>query len=110
MFEKTEILKRLDSLLEDWKASFHIEFLDEIAMKRVVRKGKVVRKVAVKRKGFKVVRQGASVKFVRMTQKEKRTRRVTARKAWRKSKSARKVKTKRTMIRSKVRMKSLYGK
>lgn len=103
----------MDSLLEDWKASFDLEFsdcLDEVAMKRVVRKGKIVRKVKVKRKGYKVVRKGTQVKFVRMTQKEKRVRRKAARKAWRVGKSARKVKTKRTMIRSKVRMRTLYGK
>lgn len=109
MFDKSEILAKLDSLLEEWKALHHLEFLDEVAMKRVVRKGKIVRKVKVKRKGYKVVRQGSRVKFVRMTQKEKRMRRKAARKAWRVGKSARKTKTKRTMIRSKVRMKTLYG-
>jgi hypothetical protein len=110
MFDKDEILKNLDSILESWKASHTLAFPDEAGMKRVVRRGKVVRKVKVKKKGYKVVRKGSQVKFVRMTQREKRTRRVSARKAWRKQKSARKVKTKRTMIRSKVRMKSLYGK
>lgn len=84
--------------------------LNEIAMKRVVRKGKIVRKVKVKRKGFKVLRQGQQVKFVRMTQKEKRVRRKSARMAWRKGKGLRKTKSKRTMIRSKVRMRQLYGK
>lgn len=110
MLEKTEILDKLDSILEEWKISHYIEFLDEIAMKRVVRNGNIVRKVKVKRKGFKVVRHGNSVKFVRMTPKEKRARRKAARKAWRVGKAARKTKTKRTMIRSKVRMKALYGK
>jgi len=107
---KEKLLENLDSLLESWKCSFRLEVLDEIAMKRVVRKGKIVRKVKLKKKGFKVVRDGAKVKFVRMTQKEKRSRRKAARKAWRVGKAARKVKAKRTMIRSKVRMKSLYGK
>ena len=110
MFTKSEILAKLDALLENWKVSHHLEFLDEVAMKRVVRKGKIVRKVKVKRKGYKVVRQGNRIKFVRMTQKEKRARRKAARKAWRVSKSARKTKAKRSMIRSKVRMKTLYGK
>lgn len=110
MFSREEILERMDALLEDWKAAHTLEFLDEVAMKRVVRNGKIVRKVKVKRKGFKVVRRGNSVKFVRMTQKEKRARRKAARKAWRVGKAARKQKAKRTMIRSKVRMKNLYGK
>ncbi len=109
IWEKSEILAKLDSLFESWKALHHLEFLDEVAMKRVVRKGKIVRKVAVKRKGYKVVRHGSQVKFVRMTQKEKRVRRKSARKAWRVGKSARKVKAKRTMVRSKVRIKTLYG-
>ena len=110
MYSREEILARMDALLEDWKAAHTLEFLDEVAMKRVVRNGKIVRKVKVKRKGFKVVRKGNSVKFVRMTQKEKRARRKAARKAWRVGKAARKQKAKRTMIRSKVRMKTLYGK
>ena len=110
MFSREEILARMDALLEDWKATHTLEFLDEVAMKRVVRNGKIVRKVKVKRKGFKVVRKGNSVKFVRMTQKEKRARRKAARKAWRVGKAARKHKAKRSMIRSKVRMKTLYGK
>mgnify|MGYP000948163777 FL=1 len=110
MFSREEILARMDALLEDWKAAHTLEFLDEVAMKRVVRNGKIVRKVKVKRNGFKVVRRGNTVKFVRMTQKEKRARRKAARKAWRVGKAARKQKAKRTMIRSKVRMKTLYGK
>ena len=109
MYSREEILARMDALLEDWKAAHTLEFLDEVAMKRVVRGGKIVRKVKVKRKGFKVVRKGNSVKFVRMTQKEKRARRKAARKAWRVGKAARKQKAKRTMIRSKIRMKTLYG-
>lgn len=110
MFSREEILARMDALLEDWKAAHTLEFLDEVAMKRVVRNGKIVRKVKVKRKGFKVVRKGNSVKFVRMTQKEKRARRKAARKAWRVGKAARKQKARRSMIHSKVRMKTLYGK
>jgi hypothetical protein len=108
--DKSEILEKLDSLLEEWKLSHHLEFLDEVAMKRVVRKGKIIRKVKVKRKGYKVVRQGDRVRFVRMTPQEKRARRRAARKAWRIGKAARLTKSKRTLIRSKVRMKTLYGK
>lgn len=84
--------------------------INEVAMKRVVRNGKIVRKVKVKRKGFKVLRDGNKVKFVRLTMKEKRVRRKSARMAWRVGKASRKNQTRRTMIRSKVRMKQLYGK
>lgn len=110
ILDKEHILQRLNTLMVEMKASYDVEFLSEVAMKRVVRGGKIVRKVKVKRKGFKVVRKGNQVRFVRMTQKEKRVRRKSARKAWRVGKSARKTKAKRTMIRSKVRMKTLYGK
>jgi len=113
MYTPSEISKRLsEKVAEILKESFMIfeeDQLDEVAMKRVVRKGKIVRKVKVKRKGYKVLRQGNSVKFVRLTQKEKRVRRRAARQAWRKGKGTRKSKTRRTMIRSKVRMKQLYG-
>jgi hypothetical protein len=110
LLDKESIFQRLNNLVEEVKASFDVQFIDEVAMKRVVRGGKIVRKVKLKRKGFKVVRKGSQVRFVRMTQKEKRVRRVSARKAWRVGKSARKTKAKRTMVRSKVRMKTLYGK
>ena len=110
LLNKIEILEKLDSLLEEWKSAHHLEFLDEVAMKRVVRKGKISRKVAVKRKGYKVVRHGSVVRFARMTPQEKRARRKAARKAWRVGKAARGNKAKRTLIRSKVRIKALYGK
>lgn len=113
MFNKADIMAKMDSLLEEWKqchALFFEDGIDEVAMKRVVRKGKIVRKVKQKRKGFKVVRNGNKVKFVRMTQQEKRSRRRAARKAWKVGKAARRAKAKRTMIRSKVRIRSLYGK
>lgn len=111
LFTKEEIHQRLDSLLEDLIGDIEPTIhLGEIAMKRVVRKGKIVRKVKNKRRGFKVVRKGNQVKFVRMTQQEKRARKKAAKKAWRVGKSSRKNKAKRTMIRSKVRMRSLYGK
>jgi len=108
--DKSEIYEKLNSLLEEWKLSHYLEFLDEVAMKRVVRNGKIVRKVKVKRKGYKIVRRGNSIRFVRMTPKEKRARRKAARKAWRVGKAARKTKSKRSLIRSKVRMRTLYGK
>ena len=114
MYTPSEIKKRLsEKVAEILKESFMIfedDPINEIAMKRVVRKGKIIRKVKVKRKGYKVLRQGNKVKFARMTQKEKRSRRRAARKAWRSGKGARKSKSRRTMIRSKVRMKQLYGK
>lgn len=106
--EKQDILKKLDEKLNTWLNTSYLEFLDEIAMKRVVRNGKIVRKVKVKRPGFKVVRNGNRIKFVRMTAKEKRARRIAARKSWRVAKSSRLNKSKRTMKRSKVRMKMLY--
>lgn len=105
MFGAKEILsEKLSSL----KATLLEEILNEIAMKRVVRKGKIVKKVKTKRKGFKVLRKGGSIRFVRMTPKEKRVRRKAARKAWRVGKSARVNKSKRTFKKSKVRIKSLH--
>lgn len=112
---KEALFQRLNALAEEKVGFFELVFeeveanVSEIAFKRVVRKGKIVRKVAVKRKGFKVVRSGNKVKFVRMTQQEKRARRKAARRAWKVGKAARKVKAERTMRRSKVRIKSLYG-
>lgn len=99
-----------ESMVQDTVLIFENEEINEVAMKRVVRRGKIVRKVKVKRKGFKVQRQGNKVKFVRLTMKEKRVRRKSARLAWRVGKASRKNQTRRTMIRSKVRMKQLYGK
>jgi hypothetical protein len=110
---KAESMALMTEMLAEKLASFSVLFeseLSEVAMKRVVRGGKIVRKVKVKRKGFKVLRVGNTVKFVRMTQQEKRVRRKAARKAWRTSKGSRKQKAKRTKIRSKVRMRQLYGK
>jgi len=109
IIDKEQILSKMDTLFESYLLQHTLDFVNEVAMVRRVRKGKIVRKVKVKRKGFKVIRAGAKVKFVRMTQKEKRTRRKSARKAWRTSKSARKNKTKRTLRRSKVRMNTLYS-
>lgn len=113
MFNKADIKQSLSAILESEMKKGELLFedsIDEITMKRVVRKGKIVRKVKVKKKGFKVQRVGNKVKFVRMTQKEKRVRRKSARKAWKIGKGSRKNKAKRTMIRSKVRMRTLYGK
>lgn len=113
MFNISDMKERLSEILAEQLAdtliSFEDETISEVAMKRVVRKGKIVRKVKLKRKGFKVLRKGNHVSFVRMSQKEKRVRRKAARQAWRKGKGTRKNKSKRTMIRSKVRMRQLYG-
>ena len=106
--DREQIFSRLDELKEEILQSYFVEFISEVAMKRVVRKGKIVRKVKVKRKGFKVVRSGQSVKFVKMTQKEKRARRKAAKRSWRVAKSARKNQSRRTMRKSRVRMKTLY--
>lgn len=108
IINRERILSRLDELRDEVLESFYVEFINEVAMKRVVRKGKIVRKVKVRRKGFKVVRNGQSVKFVKMTVKEKRARRKAAKRSWRVAKSARKNQSKRTLKRSKVRMKTLY--
>lgn len=108
-YYKASLDRIFESIMNDSLLIFE-DTLDEVSMKRVVRRGKIVKKVKVKKKGFKVLRQGNKVKFVRMTQKEKRLRRKSARMAWRVGKGARKNKTKRSMIKSKVRMRSLYGK
>ena len=108
ILDKERIFARLDELKEEILQSYFVEFISEVSMKRVVRTGKIVRKVKVKRKGFKVVRNGQSVKFVKMTVKEKRARRKAAKRSWRVAKSARKNQSKRTLKRSKVRMKTLY--
>lgn len=123
MFNKVSIKDKLSNILESVIESTFLVFglsvnaeetnessIDEVTMKRVVRGGKIVKKVKVKKKGFKVLRTGNAVKFVRMTQKEKRGRRKAARMAWKVGKGSRKNKTKRTMVRSKVRMHQLYGK
>ncbi len=124
--DSNKILEKMDESLDDILLGYCLEFedsdedsldeihldeipLDEVAMKRVVRKGKIVTKVKLKKKGFKVVRHGGSVKFVRMTPKERKARRKAARKAWRVGKSARKTKSKRSLQKSKTRIKSLYG-
>lgn len=111
---RDRLLGKLDQLLADYRNSFRLfvseEQLDEVAMKRVVRKGKIVRKVKVKRKGFKIIRgKNGQVSFKRMTQQEKRARRKAAKKAWRVGKAARKTKAKRSLIKSRVRMKTLHG-
>lgn len=109
LLDKKEIFKKLDSLLESWKLSHHLVFLNEIAMQRVVRDGKIVNKVKVKRNGFKILRDGNTIKFVKMTQQEKRARSLAAKKAWREGKSTRINRVKRSLARSKIRMKALYG-
>lgn len=107
--DKQQILETLDTLLEEALTGYRLEVIDEVAMKRVVRAGKIIKKVKVKKKGFKVVRQGNNIRFVRMTMQEKRARRKAARKAWRTGKAARKTKAARTIRKSKVKIKMLHG-
>jgi hypothetical protein len=114
MFETQAIHSAMDALLSEAMGAAILVFdksepINEVALKRVVRRGEVVRKVKVKRKGFKVVRQGNKITFARLTPEEKRKRRRAARQAWRVGRGSRRAKAKRTMIRSKVRMKTLYG-
>ncbi len=112
MITKDYLASRLQTLVlekvSELKTIAEETFLDEVALKRVVRGGKIVKKAAVKKKGFKVVRKGNQITFKRITQKEKRVRRKAARKAWRTGKSSRLNKGKRTLKRSKIRMKMLY--
>lgn len=88
-----------------------IDSIFEVAFKRVIRKGKIIRKVKNTRgANFRIVRHGNQVKFVRKTAAEKRKRRLAMKKAWRKGKAARLNKIKRTIRKSRIRMKSFYRK
>lgn len=83
--------------------------LNEVTFKRVIRKGKVVKKVKnIRGPNYRIVRQGNKVRFVRKTAQEKRRRKLAMKKAWRKGKSSRLNKAKRTIRKSKIRMKSFY--
>nr|DAF18172.1 MAG TPA: hypothetical protein [Caudoviricetes sp.] len=85
--------------------------LNEVTFKRVIRKGKVVKKVKnIRGPNYRIVRKGNQVRFVRKTAQEKRKRKLAMKKAWRKGKSSRLNKAKRTIRRSKIRMKSFYRK
>lgn len=101
MISKDEIYilleEKLDSLLE---ARF----------KRVIRGGKIIRK-KVSRPGFKFVRTtGGGTKLKRMSPKEKRNRKIALKKAWRKGKAARIVKSQRKTKRSMLKRKATIGK
>ena len=83
--------------------------LNEIALVRRIRNGKIVKKAAIRRKGFKVVRNksgGAVLK--KMSAIEMLKRRKSATKAWRKGKSVRLRKAKRSMVKSRRKMRILY--
>lgn len=83
--------------------------LVEIRLIRRVRNNKIVKKAAVKRKGFKVVRDGAnSAHYQKMSAMEMLKRRKAMRRAWRRGKSARLIHTKRSMIKARRKMKILY--
>lgn len=95
--------KNIETLLEKVGA------LVEIRLVRRVRNNKIVKKAAVKRKGFKVVRDGANAAhYQKMSAMEMLKRRKAMRRSWRKGKAARLIHTKRTMIKSRRKMKSLY--
>ena len=95
------VYSRLDTLAEEI-------LLTEARFIRVVRAGKIVKKVKP-RKGFKVIRSGGKIKMKRMTFQEKRTRKVATTKAWRKGKSSRIVKSARKLKISLRKRKSIFG-
>jgi hypothetical protein len=105
--------KKVGELIEDIRFQLESSLLSEVKMKRVIRGGKVVKKVAVKKKGFKIKRVGNKVMFVREKPSEKRKRAKAMKKAWKKGKSKRLNKTKKSMKKTRRKMKamkSLYRK
>lgn len=85
------------------------EFLTEARFKRVVRKGKVVRKMQA-RKGFRIIRaKGGKLKMRRVTPMERRKMHIAMQRAWRKGKAARLQKSKRMRIRSLIKRKTVFG-
>lgn len=101
------------TVLENFKTTFaesiNDYILNEVTFKRVIRKGRVVKKVKnIRGPNYRIVRQGNKVRFVRKTAQEKRRRKLAMKKAWRKGKSSRLNKAKRTIRKSKIRMKSFY--
>lgn len=101
------------SVLENFKATLDDALIEcvinEVTFKRVIRKGKVVKKVKnIRGPNYRIVRQGNKVRFVRKTAQEKRRRKLAMKKAWRKGKATRLNKAKRTIRKSKIRMKSFY--
>lgn len=101
----------LESFEENLHEAINEVVLNEITFKRVIRKGKVVKKVKnIRGPNYRIVRSGNKVRFVRKTAQEKRKRKLAMKKAWRRGKSSRLNKAKRTIRRSKIRMKSFYRK
>jgi hypothetical protein len=82
--------------------------INEARFIRVVRAGKVVKKVKPK-KGFKILRKGMAVKMKRMSFQEKRTRRMAMRAVWRKGKASRVIKSKRKLKISLRKRRVIFG-
>ena len=85
------------------------EFLNEARFKRVVRRGKVVRKMQA-RKGFRIVRaKGGKLKMRRVSPMERRKMHLAMQRAWRVGKASRLQKAKRMRIRSLTKRKTMFG-
>lgn len=82
--------------------------LSEAKFIRVVRAGKLTRKIKA-RKGFKVLRRGNKVKMKRMTFQEKRKRHLVMLKVWRKGHASRAIKSHRKLVISLRKRKSIFG-
>lgn len=95
------VKEHLDKLSEDL-------ILTEAKFIRVIRGGKLTRKVRA-RVGFKVIRRGNKVRMKRMTFQEKRNRHLIMMKVWRKSHASRAIKSKRKMLISLRKRKSVFG-
>lgn len=80
----------------------------EIQLIRRVRHGQIVKKAAVRKQGFKVVRTGNTAHYQKMSAQEMLKRRKSTTLAWRKGKARRLVKTRRSMIKARRKMKILY--
>jgi hypothetical protein len=82
--------------------------LVEIQLIRRVRHGQIVKKAAIKKQGFKVVRNGNMAHYQKMSAMEMLHHRKSAKIAWRKGKARRLIKTRRSMIKARRKMKILY--
>lgn len=85
-----------------------VEPLVEIQLARRVRHGQIVKKAAFTRKGFKVVRDGNTAHFQKMSAQEMLHHRKASTLAWRNNKAGRLIKTKRSMMKARRKMKILY--
>lgn len=83
--------------------------LNEAKFVRVIRGGKIQKKIKP-RVGFKILRTGNKVKMKRVTVKEKRNRSLAIKKAWRKNHAGRVIKSKKKMIISLRKRKTIFGK